>query len=207
MITLNLNTILRLTPEEIKNTKIRFNQFNGEVNPLDMYIQDPEMVNTQFFLWRTKQRYFSVGQIAICLLKLAEDKWLLTTIKRIMKELDVIDGVNYEADEIEEYKPYFGRVIVRFHKTFQTQGIFYETVYEQLEVNQILPDTYQGDDFPGYDKVRLPYEKLATILNVGKKDWIAALENQKAVYLITDTHNGKLYVGSDTSNNGMLLQR
>ena len=41
----------------------------------------------------------------------------------------------------------------------------------------------------------------------GKRDWIAALENQKAVYLITDRSNGKLYVGSATSNKGMLLQR
>lgn len=36
---------------------------------------------------------------------------------------------------------------------------------------------------------------------------MAALQNQKAVYLITDRSNGKLYVGSATSDNGMLLQR
>ena len=36
---------------------------------------------------------------------------------------------------------------------------------------------------------------------------MAALENQKAVYLITDANNGKLYVGSATSKNKMLLQR
>ncbi|MDK7859562.1 GIY-YIG nuclease family protein, partial [Klebsiella pneumoniae] len=35
----------------------------------------------------------------------------------------------------------------------------------------------------------------------------AALSSQKAVYLITDTNTGKLYVGSATSNNGMLLKR
>ncbi|XMB87484.1 GIY-YIG nuclease family protein [Mycoplasmatota bacterium WC44] len=40
-----------------------------------------------------------------------------------------------------------------------------------------------------------------------KHDWVAALENQKAVYLIKDTSNGKLYVGSATGDNGMLLQR
>ena len=36
---------------------------------------------------------------------------------------------------------------------------------------------------------------------------MAALQNQKAVYLITDRSNGKLYVGSATSDSGMLLQR
>ena len=204
---LYLNDLLRIAQEELKNVKIRFNQFNGEDNPLDLYIQNPEIVNTQFFLWRTKQRYFNEGQIAICLLKLSEDMWLLTTIKRIVKELDVYDGINYEGEELEEYKPYFGRVVIKFHKTFQTQGTFYEKVYEQLEVTQILPTTYQGDDFQGYDKVKLSYEQLSTILNRGKRDWVAALENQKAVYLITDKYNGKLYVGSATSDKGMLLQR
>ncbi|MDO4202947.1 MAG: GIY-YIG nuclease family protein [Selenomonadaceae bacterium] len=33
------------------------------------------------------------------------------------------------------------------------------------------------------------------------------MNNQKAVYLITDTNTGKLYVGSATAQYGMLLQR
>ncbi|MBR2895186.1 MAG: GIY-YIG nuclease family protein, partial [Oscillospiraceae bacterium] len=45
------------------------------------------------------------------------------------------------------------------------------------------------------------------ILERRKQSWIAALENQKAVYLITDKNTGKLYVGSALSDNGMLLQR
>ena len=48
---------------------------------------------------------------------------------------------------------------------------------------------------------------METVLNRGKRDWIAALENQKAVYLITDKESGKMYVGSATSDYGMLLQR
>lgn len=74
-------------------------------------------------------------------------------------------------------------------------------------VNQILPAQYDGDDFPGYDNVRLSFHQLETIIVRGKKDWIAALGNQKAVYLITDKKTGKLYVGSATSEKGMLLQR
>jgi hypothetical protein len=72
---------------------------------------------------------------------------------------------------------------------------------------QLLPTVFDGDEFPGYDNVRLSYMQLSSILKRQKQSWIAALENQKAVYLITDTYNGKLYVGSATSNQGMLLQR
>lgn len=83
----------------------------------------------------------------------------------------------------------------------------YETVREKLIVHELLPDTFEGDDFPGYDSVRLTYDQLNRIIINKKRDWVAALENQKAVYLITDTHNGKLYVGSATSAYGMLLAR
>ncbi|TDM16111.1 GIY-YIG nuclease family protein [Macrococcoides canis] len=87
------------------------------------------------------------------------------------------------------------------------QGRFYKDLHQELVVQQILPTIYDGDDFPGYDKVKLSYQQLATIIHRGKRDWIAALENQKAVYLITDKSNGKLYVGLATSMSKMLLTR
>jgi hypothetical protein len=87
------------------------------------------------------------------------------------------------------------------------QGRYFSELQDELVVNQILPDVYDGEDFPGYDNVRLSYAQLEIIIRCGKKDWIAALGNQKAVYLITDKNTGKLYVGSATSDTGMLLQR
>ena len=49
---------------------------------------------------------------------------------------------------------------------------------------QLLPTTFDGDEFPGYDNVRLSYMQLSSILERRKQSWITALENQKAVYLI-----------------------
>lgn len=145
--------------------------------------------------------------MAICLLKLSYDTWLLTTIKRITKDLDVNEGINYEAEELEEYRKYFGRVILKYHKTSSTQCRKYGSICDDLEVLEVLPALFDGDEFPGYDRVRLSYTQLLSIIGRQKKSWIAALENQKAVYLITDKHTGKLYVGSATSDNGMLLAR
>jgi len=62
---LNLNDILHLSNEELNNTKIRFNQWNGETDPMDEYKRDPDMINNRWLFWRSKQRYFSVGQIAV----------------------------------------------------------------------------------------------------------------------------------------------
>ncbi len=204
---IKLDDLLRISGDEADNVKVKFNQHNGNENPMDLYLRDPEIVNTRWLFWRSKQRYFNVGQIAICLLKLSYDTWLLTTIKRVTEEYGISDGVNYRGEELPEYSQYYGRVIVKYHKTVQTQGMYYNTVKDELEVLEILPNIFDGDEFPGYDKVRLPYIQLKSILDRQKKSWIAALENQKAVYLITDRNNGKLYVGSATSDNGMLLSR
>lgn len=204
---ITLNDLLQFEKEEFNNIKIKLNQSNGIDDPMELYQQDPEIVNTQWLFWKEKRRYFYEGQIAICFLKLTWDTWLLTTIKKITKDLNVNGGISYEGYELENYKKYYGRVIVKYHKTFQTQGIYYGNVCDELIVNQILPATFDGYDFPGYDKVRLSYRQLETVIRQNKKDWVAALENQKAVYLITDTNNGRMYVGSATSNYGMLLQR
>lgn len=202
-----LKDLLCFTEEEIGNVKIKFNQHNGYNDPLDLYMIDPENVNTGWLFWKENSGYFSEGQIAICFVKLSYDMWLLTTIKKVTKDLQIKGGISYEGEEIDKYKPLFGRVIVQYHKTAMAQGRYFSGLQNELIVNQILPSTYDGADFPGYDSVQLSYHQLETIIKRGKKDWMAALSNQKAVYLITDKHTGKLYVGSATSNSGMLLQR
>lgn len=202
-----LNDLLRIDEKDFDNIKIRFVIPHDDKDPLEEYTFDPEKVNTYYFFHRSNKRYFNVGQIAMCFLRINKDLWLLTSIKKITKEFNVVNGINYEGEELEKYKKFFGRLVIKYHKTMQNQGFFYSRVYEKLEVNQILEDIFRGKDFPGYDKVKLSYEELHRIIRSGKRDWISALENQKAVYLITDKHNGKLYVGSATSENGMLLQR
>lgn len=202
-----LRDILHLSKEEWEKAKVKFNQYNGEVAPMEVYLRNPSEVNDVWLFWRTQRRYFSVGEIAICLFQLSADTWLLSTIKKVTKELGVTKGVNYEGVELEEYEPYFGRVVVKYRKRHQTQVVRVNSVIDDLEVLQILPSVFDGIDFPGYDRVRLSFEQLSQIVNRRTKDWVTALENQKAVYLITDKDSGKQYVGSAYGENGMLLQR
>lgn len=195
-----LNDLLQISEDTLKKTKIKFNQWNGEAYPMDEYQRDPDMINNQWLFWRNKNRYFEVGQIAVCMLKLSSDTWLLTTIKKVTKELDVMKGINYEGEELDSYSQFYGRVIVKYQKKHQTQVVYLSNIIDQLEVVQVLPTIYNGEDFLGYDNVYLRHKQLETIINRNKRDWIAALENQKAVYLITDLNNGKQYVGSAYSS-------
>lgn len=202
-----INDLLRFDAAEVPNVRVKFNIYNGYDDPLDLYKTNPDEVNVTWFLWHDDRRYFNVGQTAICLLKLRGDQWLLTTIKKITRLLDVTDGVGYDADEVKEYEQYFGRLVVEYHNPCRTMGRKYENVMDELEVVQILNEQYTGNEFPGYENVRLSYPLLKNIVDRQLPGWVDALRNQKAVYLITDTKTGKMYVGSATSQTGMLLQR
>lgn len=164
------------------------------------------MVNNQWLFWRTEKRYFNVGDLAICLIKLRNDQWLLTTIKKVTKELGVTKGVNYKGQELDEYKALYGRVVLQYHKGHQVQVRKFQGIEDELIVSQILPTVYDGTAFPGYDNICLSYDQLADIIKKEPMDWINALKAQKAVYLITDKATGKLYVGSATGKE-MLLER
>lgn len=80
------------------------------------------------FYGTTKGDTFIQGRSPICLLYLHDDKWLLTTIKRIVKELDVVDNVGFEANEIDVYRKYFGRLVLKYHNTKRGMGRTYMSI-------------------------------------------------------------------------------
>lgn len=200
-----LNDLLGLS--NLENVKIKFNQWNTEEDPIDVFQANPELINNQWLFWRNQKRYFNVNDVAINLVRVKGDIYLLTTVKLVTEELGVIHGINYAGKELKRYRPLYGRVLIKYHKDFQASVINAESKLEKLVVSQVLPDVYKNDGFPGYDSVCLSYQQLKLVLEKNKSEWITALSNQKAVYLIRDVSNGKLYVGSATSKNGMLLDR
>ncbi len=189
-------------------TKIKFNQTNpaGE-NPLEIWLKDPEKVNTTWLFWEESKNRLQVGDIALSLIDMEKDRWLLTSAKKITKVLPNFGGVHYEGEECAEYRPFYGRLVLLFHKTDRTGIRKAETLTKQIEVLELLPDVYSGDPFPGYNKVHLSWFQLEYILKCQKPDWMNAFSKQKGIYLITDTSNGKLYVGSASGENEGLWQR
>lgn len=202
-----LNDLLQLKPEEIAHTKVRLNTYNGYSNPLDEYKENPQKL-LEWNYWNNKP--YHIGQLSVGLVNMRSDRWLLFTVGEITGVKNVppeYTGVAVEYRTLSCYNCLYGRVIVRFHNKARQMFRNAAAIFPELEVLEILPSMFKGFEFPGYDHVRLSFTELKTIIFGDYPQYKNALENQKAVYLITDTCTGKLYVGSATAKEGMLLSR
>lgn len=201
-----LNDILQI--RNLDNVKIRLNvMFGGNWNPIEVFKDGniDEILKGHYWNYSSKKSYKD-GQTTIGLIRIKpnEDLWLLIHVGKITKDLNKFNDVGYEFKVLEQYRKYFGRIIVKYKNSSQALIRKADTIINDCEVHQILPDIFDNDIFPGYESVNVSWQELIRV--IGKESWKTALQNQKAVYLITDISNGKKYVGSAYAEN-MLLNR
>jgi hypothetical protein len=206
MNSIKLNDILQI--ENLQNVKIRFNlMFENNWNPIETFKnKETKLLFDGHYSNYTKNKSFKNGQITIGLIRIKSNEhlWLLFHIGKITKDLNVFSGVGYEYESLPEYEKYCGRLIIRFKNSSQNMIRNADSVMDNCEVDQILPNIFDNDIFPGYDKVNISWQELVRVIE--KDTWKTALQNQKGVYLITDISNGKKYIGS-ASGDDMILTR
>lgn len=193
---IKLNDILQL--KNLDNVKIRFNlMFEHNWNPIEIFKNGDKSTMLKGQYWNyNKRKSYKAGQITIGLVKIKpmENFWLLFHIGKVTKDLNVFNGVGYEYEDLLHYQKYVGRLIVEFKNIGQTLVRKAESVIDRCYVSQILPNTFDNDLFPGYERVDVSWEEMSRVLE--KENWKTALQNQKGVYLLTDMSNGRMYVGS-----------
>lgn len=208
---IKLNDILRLA--DLSIVKIRFNLQIDEQAPIDLYNQQTTEANDKIMRghhWNYDKNVFRVGEITLAFIPLTtppDDRWLLVYIGKITANLNKKHAVGYEYETLKEYENLFGRLVVRFHNISRGNMVRKADsngFMDQLIVETILSDTYNGNMFPGYDNVNISWRNLKVVIN--NDSWKTALQNQKGVYLLTDRNTGKMYVGS-ASGDDMLLGR
>jgi len=182
-----LNELLKL--KDLDNVKVRFNlMFRDNWNPIEIFKDNDLEVLLEGQYWNYKRnKSFKEGQITIGFIRINsnDNLWLLFHVGQVTKDLGVLDGVGYEYEVLSEYQKYFGRLIIKYKNKAQTMIRLAKSVIDDCEVAQILPDTFDNDIFPGYDRVNVTWQELSRIIE--KESWKTALQNQKGVYLITDT--------------------
>lgn len=198
--------------EDDNRVRMKFNIDDGDNEKArESFAKDTNSAKDYIF-WHYKNGTpkLNPGDIGVGFARMPDDSavWLLIGIYRVIKDLGVKGGVGYEAEPIAEYDKYVGRMVVRYKNT-HTYGTPIKTYAEigELEVLRIDGSVYNGEGFQGYDNVRLSYKQLRTIVYNNNQQWVNALSNLRAVYLITDLSSGKQYIGSATAEDGMLLAR
>lgn len=202
---IKLNDILNLT--DLENVKVRFITKSGaKWSPMEIFKDSAASYHLlRDHYWNYKgQKSYKEGQITIGLARIKNNSWLLFHVGKVTKDLDKLSAVGYEYEILSEYKKYFGRLIIRYKNTSQNLVRLASSVIDECEVEQILPDVFDDDIFPGYESVNVSWDELSRIIE--KDTWKTALQNQKGVYLIIDISNGKKYVGSAYGEN-MILGR
>ena len=137
---------------------------------------------------------FRNGEYAICFIPYGDKDWLLVNAFKVLDDNKKL--VDVDEAEMSEVSQYFGRLVITWERNTRNVRMKDKEAIDGLVVKTILEQPYNeiAEEFPGYENIDLSWSELKRMLKL--KTWRTALENQKGVYLITDTATNKRYVGS-----------
>lgn len=144
------------------------------------------------------QQNFKCDEI-ISLIHLSEDKWLFVGIYQVLGVKHRKQGdkswYEYGTQQMAGLDHLVGRVIVQFRKRFSAAYLIGPKYIDKLLVSGIRDKRMVVSDFPGYNAVNISFRLLRTVVRKNIPQWKDALSNVGGLYLVTDTHTGKLFVG------------
>ena len=179
-----------------KRYKLHLACWNGSDQPLDVFVRDRAEWDG-WNAWRGARDDFSREYIFALIDFYPEtDRWLFGGAYRVLSRKPINHARSYEIEILTESKPFIGRLKISLKRPSRAKAVNFENHYEKLIASEILREPYAGELFCGYDQIDIGFPMLENIIRRQRSDWKTALENAKGVYLITDTHNGKRYVGS-----------
>ncbi len=198
--TIKLSEVIKI--DNTKEYKLHAARHNGIVEPLDCYIGNKEEW-LDWNRWRGDKNEFN-RQYIFSLMDFYPEyrQWLFGGIFEVIGRKDVKRDHGYEIREVKEFSHFIGKLKV-YLDVKRGRSFLLEKFWDGLTVTEILRETYTGAIFPGYENINYKFKELAVIFSNERADWKSPLENIKGVYVITDTSNGKKYVGSAYGEHGI----
>ncbi|EGS1997664.1 HNH endonuclease [Vibrio vulnificus] len=155
--------------EDIENCKIRLVVSYKSENPLELYEEDKTHLRS-WLLWNYKRASFKLNQTVIGIVRTNGDEWLLFDIVKITKDLDVREGVGYEAETIPKYENLIGKVTLNYKNQVQQLIRKAQGVIENIDVVSILQNNKPLEPILATDFSEL--QKISDHLDVKNKDVI-----------------------------------
>lgn len=202
-----LNDLFHLTEDEMRKYKIHLAAYNGYEQPLDVFARDREEWK-DWNEWRGGKDDFNREYIIGLIPDYHKiDKYVFGGVFKVIKRYDDWQEteVGYKVELTNQFKSLIGRLVVGFsrYQGLRGRAFLLENFMDSMSIAEILENPYEGEEFPGYDNVRIDFPSLELLVQNQKTDWRVALENVKGIYLIVDKFNGKKYVGSAYGDSGI----
>lgn len=202
-----LNDLFQLTEDEMRKYKIHLAAYNGYEQPLDVFARDREEWKG-WNEWRGGKDDFNREYIIGLIPDYHKiDKYVFGGVFKVIKRYDDWQEteVGYKVELTNQFESLIGRLVVDFsrYQGLRGRAFLLENFMDSMSIAEILENPYEGEEFPGYDNVRIDFSSLELLVQNQKTDWRVALENVKGIYLIVDKFNGKKYVGSAYGDSGI----
>ncbi len=179
--------------------KLHLARYNQRDQPLNVFVRDRDA-------WHGWNRYRGnrndFGREFIFSLMdfyPQKDRWLFGGIYQVLGRT----GDFYQVELAQESEPFVGRLKLQLKSPGRSRAFYLENHYPNMVVDELLPEVYTGEPFVGFQNICLTFPELETLVATQRPDWRAALLHAKGIYLITDSSNGKRYVGSACGNYGI----
>lgn len=107
-----------------------------------------------------------------------------------------VEPYTYDLRRIKAFGDLEARLVVRHQRTSRAPYRLGETIEAALHIEEISVKRLTILAFPGFKQVHISYSQLLAIVKAGDPTWQAALSSVSGIYVLTDTSDGRLYVGS-----------
>ncbi len=189
---MEITNLIGLPEDWIDNAKLHF-AIGAKVRLEPLYA----FYKNEFQSWQESQNQKNFGKnYIVSLIFYAKHEWLFAGVYRQLG-LEKIDSKYYYKTELQDVgKELIGRLIIRYEKTFRASYPHLGNHINHLQLLEILREPYTVEPFPGFENIRIGFDLLKAIIAQEEKTWKTALSSVKGIYVITDTANGRLYIGS-----------
>lgn len=187
------------TIDDVEDHKVHWGRWNGEAQPLDEWVRDPDIWREWQAYWPGRNEFNRKYIFSLMDFYHEEDVWLFGGIYRVTARLE--DA--YKVQLTERGAGFIGRLKIRSQYNARATRTNFENHYDDIEVSEILREPYMGRMFPGYERINLPFRELEALIRNDRPDWKSALGTVNGIYLITDKRTGKRYVGSAYGEQGV----
>lgn len=186
-----------------KRTKVHLARYNQIDQPLDVYKRG------EFDDWQRWQNGHNFKRPLV--VSLIQDsgatRWMFAGLFRQMGFTLYDDkpkgGYFYDLERVNSTAELEGRLFCTSVYKQRASYLLGETLAQDLDVVEILPEKISVGTFPGYKQVNISKQDLDLLVRHNTESWRTALSSVKGIYLITDSETGKLYVGKADGETGI----